>query len=92
MTAAAGGPAAGPDVTLADLRKGDRARIEGVGGAGGLVQRLLEMGLTAGTQVAVVRFAPLGDPMEVRVRGYLLSLRLADARSVRVTRIVGGPA
>jgi len=92
VTGAAGGPAAGPALTLAELRKGERARIEAVEGAGALVQRLLEMGLTAGTQVAVVRFAPLGDPMEVRVRGYLLSLRVADARSVRVTRIGQGPA
>jgi len=74
-------------VTLADLRKGEQARIDAVAGAGGTMQRLLEMGLTAGTALSVVRFAPLGDPMEVRVRGYLLSLRVADARNVRVTRL-----
>ncbi len=87
-----GAPASPPppaSVTLADLRKGDTARIDAVTGAGASMQRLLEMGLTTGTQVSVVRFAPLGDPMEVRVRGYLLSLRVADARSVRVTRTGG---
>lgn len=68
--------------TLADLPVGGRGVIAGVGGAPGLAQRLQEMGLTAGTEVEVVRFAPLGDPIEVRLWGYLLSLRRADARSI----------
>lgn len=90
MTARADATPSSSAVTLADLRKGERARIDGVVGAGSATQRLLEMGLTAGTQLVVVRFAPLGDPMEVRVRGYLLSLRVADARGVHVTRIGEG--
>jgi Fe2+ transport system protein FeoA len=59
-------------------------RILGLEGPPGVVQRLLEMGLTEGTVVGVVRAAPLGDPLEVRVRGYRLSVRKDDARLVRV--------
>jgi Fe2+ transport system protein FeoA len=70
--------------TLADLRPGQRCRVDAVEGAAGLSQRLREMGLTEGTVLEVIRFAPLGDPMEIRLRGYLLSLRRADARVVRV--------
>ena len=70
--------------TLADLGVGGKAKVLGVSGRGPTVQRLLEMGLTAGAEVEVIRFAPLGDPLEVRVRGYSLSLRREDARSVRV--------
>ena len=61
-------------MTLADLAKGDRGRIETLEGAGVVAQRLLEMGLTPGAVVTIVRFAPLGDPIEVKVRGYALSL------------------
>lgn len=50
-------------------------------------QRLLEMGLTAGVEFEVVRFAPLGDPIEIKLRGYHLSLRKADAAGIRVARI-----
>jgi ferrous iron transport protein A len=81
-------PAARPsNVTLADLAKGDRGRIETLEGAGVVAQRLLEMGLTPGAVVTVVRFAPLGDPIEVKVRGYALSLRREDARAVRVVPV-----
>lgn len=73
--------------TLADLPAGGRGRVRGVTGAPGLVQRLEEMGLTQGTEVEVVRFAPLGDPMEVRLWGYHLSLRKGDARAVAVERL-----
>lgn len=64
---------------LADLPVGRSATIESLAGDPGVVQRLLEMGLTPGTGVTVVRFAPLGDPMEILVRGYNLSIRRADA-------------
>jgi Fe2+ transport system protein FeoA len=70
--------------TLADLAKGARATILSLDGRDAVVQRLLEMGLTEGAGIEVVRFAPLGDPIEVRVRGYLLSLRRDDARRVHV--------
>jgi Fe2+ transport system protein FeoA len=68
--------------TLADLPVGGRGRVASVTGSGGVAQRLHEMGLTAGTDVEVVRYAPLGDPLEIRLWGYLLSLRKADARCV----------
>ena len=68
--------------TLADLPVGGRGLVAAVDGSGGVAQRLLEMGLTQGTEVEVVRFAPLGDPLEIRLWGYLLSLRKADARRV----------
>lgn len=80
-------------VTLADLPVGARARITAVQGAPGVAQRLLEMGLTPGTELEVVRFAPLGDPMEIRLWGYLLTLRKGDARGIDVERLAtgGGP-
>jgi ferrous iron transport protein A len=70
--------------TLADVPPGGRARVAAVEGSPAVVQRLQEMGLTAGTEVEVVRYAPLGDPLEIRLRGYLLSLRKHDARGVRL--------
>ena len=70
--------------TLAESARGDRVRIVSVGGASTTAQRLLELGLVPGTAVEVVRFAPLGDPIEVKVRGYALSLRRDDARCVCV--------
>jgi len=51
-------------------------------------QRLLEMGLTIGTECTVLRYAPMGDPMELKVRGYCLSLRIAEAEGVRVETCV----
>jgi Fe2+ transport system protein FeoA len=75
---------AGSDLTLAELAVGARGRITRVEGSPAVAQRLLEMGLAPGTEVEVVRFAPLGDPMEVRLWGYLLSLRKGDARGISV--------
>lgn len=71
--------------TLAQLKPRQRAVITGVTGSDGvLYQRLLEMGLFEGTHVEVVRFAPLGDPMEISLHGYRLSLRKAEAAWVQV--------
>lgn len=64
------------------LRQG--AVITAVGGAGALRCRLLDMGLIPRTQVQVEKIAPLGDPMELRVRGYSLTLRKEDARNIEV--------
>ncbi|MFM8385323.1 MAG: ferrous iron transport protein A [Planctomycetia bacterium] len=71
-------------LTLADLPVGAHACVEAVEAAPGLMQRLLEMGLTPGTEVEVLRFAPWGDPIEIRLWGYLLTLRRSDARCVKV--------
>jgi Fe2+ transport system protein FeoA len=70
--------------TLAALPPGGRGAVLRLEGRPTLVQRLSEMGLVPGATVEVVRYAPLGDPIEVRVRGYALSLRRDDARAVRL--------
>ena len=70
--------------TLGDLKPGQKGRIIRVGGRGGVNSRLLEMGVTSGTVVEVKRVAPLGDPIEVKVRGYHLSLRKEEARRIAV--------
>lgn len=70
--------------TLNQLRAGQRARVESLNGPPGLVQRLLEMGVLDGEEIEVIGFAPLGDPMEVRLGDYRLSLRKSEAALVRV--------
>ena len=71
--------------SLDQLQVGQRARIDTVAGSDALVQRLLEMGLLEGDEIEVVGFAPLGDPMEVRLRDYRLSLRRSEAARVLVS-------
>ena len=71
-------------MTLDTLPLGQEAVITAVGGEGALRCRLLDMGLIPKTAVRVEKQAPLGDPIELRVRGYSLSLRKADARSITV--------
>lgn len=71
--------------TLDKLKPGQRALVKSVTGEGSAVyQRLLEMGVFEGTQLEVIRFAPLGDPMEVRLHGYHLSVRKSEAACVGV--------
>ncbi len=71
--------------TLDHLLAGQRARIDAVDGTDSLVQRILEMGLYEGEVVEVLGFAPLGDPMEIRLQDYRLSLRRAEAARIHVT-------
>lgn len=71
-------------MTLNLLPLNQEAVITKVGGEGALRCRLLDMGLNPKTKVRVVKTAPLGDPLELRVRGYALSLRKADARNIEV--------
>ena len=71
-------------MTLRELNKGESATILKVGGEGALRQHFLDMGVIPGTQVTVQKFAPLGDPMELRIHGYELTLRLADAEKIEV--------
>jgi len=71
--------------TLDQLRVGQRARILSLQGTDSLVQRLLEMGLLEGEEIEVVGFAPLGDPIEIRLPDYRLSLRRTEAARVAVT-------
>ena len=71
-------------MTLDKLPLGQEAVITAVGGEGALRCRLLDMGLIPKTRVRVEKVAPLGDPLELRVRGYALSLRKEDAREIQV--------
>lgn len=70
--------------TLDVLPLGSSARVTAVGGEPGVRRRLLEMGLVPGTTITALRRAPLGDPLELSVRGYLLSLRIEQAKLVSV--------
>jgi len=68
--------------TLADLHPNQAGRIRGIVGSDGLSQRLAELGFTLGQTVRVVRFAPLGDPMQIRIRGFNIALRRNEARRI----------
>lgn len=70
--------------TLDTLEAGQSAKISKVLGEGALRQRLLDMGLTQGTAIEVIKASPLGDPIEYRVRGYNLSLRKSEAETIEV--------
>ena len=72
-------------MTLKDLKPGQSASIIEVGGQGALRQHFLDMGVIPGAEVTVVKFAPMGDPMELRIHGYELTLRLDDAAKIDVT-------
>lgn len=71
-------------MTLKELRIGSGAVIKSVGGDGALRQHFLDMGVIPGTEVSVVKFAPMGDPMEICLHGYELTLRLDDAAQIEV--------
>jgi ferrous iron transport protein A len=81
-----------PDIrmpSLDQLRVGQTARIDSLVGQDTLVQRLLEMGLLDGEEIEVIGVAPLGDPVEIRVRDYRLSLRRSEAARVQVSILAG---
>ncbi len=71
-------------ILLSDLKIGQKARVEHVLDQGFLSQRLLEMGIIRGTVIEVVRFAPMGDPIDIKIRGYHLSLRREEAQGIIV--------
>jgi ferrous iron transport protein A len=71
-------------LSLADLREGQAATILEVTGDDAIAVRLMEMGLTDGEQIKLIGFAPLGDPLEITIRGYRLSLRCSEAKRVLV--------
>lgn len=74
-------------MTLKDIKVGQSARILTVGGEGSLRQHFLDMGVIPGTEVTVIKLAPMGDPMELELHGYELTLRLADAAKITVEPI-----
>lgn len=71
-------------MTLKDLKIGKSAVIKKVGGEGSLRQHFLDMGVIPGARATVVKYAPMGDPMELRIHGYELTLRLADAEKIEI--------
>ncbi len=73
-------------VTLRDLRPGERGRVTGYV-SDRLPPRIFEMGLLPGTEVEVVRLAPLGDPIDLKVRGFHLSIRKHEAELIQVERL-----
>ena len=73
-------------MTLNEMKAGESALITAVGGEGALRCRLLDMGLTPRTIVTLRKVAPMGDPIEIRVRGYELTLRVEDAREITVEK------
>ena len=74
-------------MTLKELEIGKSAVIKTVGGEGALRQHFLDMGVIPGAEVTVIKFAPMGDPMELQIHGYELTLRLADADQITIERI-----
>ena len=71
-------------MTLRDVKVGQTATVVKVHGEGAVKRRIMDMGLTRGVEVYVRKVAPLGDPMELNVRGYELSVRKADAEMIEV--------
>lgn len=79
-------------MTLKELQIGKSAVVDTVGGTGALRQHFLDMGLVPGAQVTLIKLAPMGDPMELRIHGYELTLRLDDAAQITVTPTEKTPA
>lgn len=70
--------------TLKDIKVGSRATVIKLEGEGAIRRRIMDMGITKGTEILVKKVAPLGDPLELTVRGYQLSIRKEDARKIIV--------
>lgn len=70
--------------TLKSAKPGQTVRVVKIGGEGAVRRRIMDMGITKGVEIYVRKVAPLGDPVEITVRGYELSLRKADADSIEV--------
>ena len=68
--------------TLKDVKVGQTVKVLKVQGEGAIKRRIMDMGITKGVEIYVRKFAPLGDPMEIMVRGYELSIRKADAEMI----------
>jgi len=76
-------------VVMSEMREGQRARIVRIGGQGPFRRRLLEMGITRGAEIYVEKYAPLRDPLELRIKGYSISLRVEEAAQIEVEQITG---
>ena len=73
-------------MTLGELRPGEKAKVVSIGTTGVMRQRILYMGVTPNVQVQLIKIAPLGDPVEITVRGYQLSLRKSEAALIQVQK------
>ncbi|MGO3609540.1 MAG: FeoA family protein [Enterococcus sp.] len=73
-------------ISLDQLKVGEQGTVVNVHGSGAIKRRLMDMGLTKGTEIKVVKLAPLGDPMELRIRGYELSLRKNESEMIVVAK------
>lgn len=71
-------------MTLKEMKPGQSGQVVSIGESGPLKRRIMDMGITPGVEVQVVKVAPLGDPVEIRVRGYELSLRKEEAARIQV--------
>lgn len=71
-------------IKLSELKLHEKGTVRRITGGGAIRRRMMDMGLTTGTEVAVTRIAPLGDPIEFNVRGYHLSLRKSEAANIEV--------
>lgn len=71
-------------MTLKDLKPGEQGTVVSVGSKGAVRRRIMDMGVTPGTVIKVIKVAPLGDPVEVNIRGYELSLRKDEAQQIIV--------
>ena len=78
-------PEATDELSLARLPIGAQARVIAINGSGAIARRLMEMGVVPGAPIRVIKAAPLGDPIEIRVRGYHLALRRTEAQTILVT-------
>ena len=71
-------------MTLRDVKTGETVKVVKIGGEGAVKRRIMDMGITKGVEIYVRKVAPLGDPVEITVRGYELSVRKADAEMIEV--------
>ncbi len=70
--------------TLADIKEGESVKVVRIQGNSAIKQRLLDMGITRDTEIAVERYAPLKDPLHITVKGYSLAIRVAEAKMIEV--------
>ena len=74
-------------MTIKDLEINETAVVKTVGGSGALRQHFLDMGVIPGTRVTLIKYAPMGDPLEIRLHSYELTLRVADAAQIEVEHV-----
>ena len=71
-------------MTLNDLKPGESGKVIGIGQTGNVKKRIMDMGITTGINITVVKRAPLGDPIEIKLRGYGLSIRKSEAGQIEI--------